>query len=1017
MKKITVLVFTHLLAAMAIAALVFCFRAAALPSTVRGATAQNTAGQLGPYTVTDQLDSVQRLTFDGRSVPLAWTNDRTTLLIQRPGRVVDRQQLFELWALSLQDKREWQISDNAAYPSIHDEHVAYLYFAGQEKWAAAVSTLTPSEQIWLGIAQWRFPPTWVGQNVLIAQQTGRLTAYGDKPETARVFERPLGQMRARLSSDGQFVATTDGHTLWVDDDETRRAVTTADHILGFAWSPVENKLAYILSLDGPTCELWVWDREMSQSSLLARQKMAHLDEPVWSPDGDRIAFVRHATGNGLNAAGDIWLVYANGTGLRPMAQTPVDEGSPVWSPDGHTLAFSLSGDVWLANLRNSDLDATLRAAIQPILRQDDLETALPSATPLNLSAPLTIRVKHDENNWCRDVPLGQIDVYTLEQYVKQVVPHEVYASSWHTESLKAQAVAARTYAWKMIQQNASDEFDVWDSGKSQYMCDDTHVRTNLAVDETQGQYVSYNGNVIYAFFCAETGTPTNYKNEFNLDLAPYLRPIYDPVSLWQTRDGHSWGMSQWGMQRWASLYEWNYQQILEHYYSLATVEYASPVTRPLGTIVLPWNNVTLNTDYVTLQAQASGANTPLTVTFSARISKTWTTIYTDVAADNSRGYVWPVSTYSDTVTPSIGLRLTLVDPAGQAVTSTISQIGLDRVAPTGTVTISPSTVTTLSVSVELTATDPPPGGKVRVSLRNDDWQWQDTDFYTTAGKIISDSTAVDGYAWYIAQGEHGTLFGSDTPLLPAGQYRAYFRLKVPTGTITNSLEVLKLDVTSGDGSELLGIRYVRGTDFRAGDVYQEIAVDFELLSAEIPNEFRVESYGLTDLWLDRVQIFSYPQTISPRADWTLPAREGIVTVTAAFVDRAENVSAGVPLTLAITDMDPPEGWREFSCTRSTCTVQVYDVIAGLSVNSALYHYSTDGGVTWSEWISATCSGTDGSRRWETVTAANIPFALTTSEDRYLQFGIRDIAEAGNWSTSAPCKFLMWSIYLPLVSKQ
>lgn len=1024
MRRVATLIFAHLLAALAMAALVFCFRAAARPATAQDTTSQATTGAGVAYASPVQIDfpnGVQRLTFDGQSVPLAWTHDQTTLLIQRPGRVLDRQQLFELWALSLQDRSEWQIADNAAYVSIRDERVAYLRFIGQEKWAAVVSTWTGDEHLSLGAAQWRFPPTWVGPSVFYVQQTGQLAAYDHETTMARVLAVSLPQTRTRLSGDGQLIAATDGYALWVDDGTTAQIVAQADHggvsrILGLAWSPAKNKLAYVLARDGPTCELWVWDHETSQAARLSRQEMVHLDEPVWSPDGERIAFVRYPTGNGRNAAGDIWLVYADGTGLQPMAQTPADEGTPVWSPDGYTLAFSLEGDVWLADLRSPHLDAAIDQASQSIVRQEQLETTVPSVVPVGLTAPLTIRVKHDAANHCRDVPIGQIDIYPLEQYVKQVVPYEVYASSWHTESLKAQAVAARTYAWKMIQQNAGAEFDVWDSTRSQTMCDDTHVRSNLAVDETQGQTVSYNGNVIYAFFCAETGTPTNYKNAFNLDLAPYLRPIHDPVSFGQARNGHSWGMSQWGMQRWASQYGWNYQQILGHYYSWTTVEHAHPITQPLGTVVLPWNGIYLNTDHVALQARVSGANTPVTVTFSARISETWTTIYTDADAGDGWGCVWPVSVYSDTVTPSLGLRLAIHDHAGQTMTSTIIPVGLDRRAPTGTATALSATLTTLSASVVLTAMDPTPGGEVRASLGNDDWQWQDTELYATAGQTISDSAAVDGRAWYIAQGEQGALFGPYTTILPAGQYRAYFCLKVPSATITSALELLKLDVSSAGGSELLGVRYVRGTDFQAGGVYQEMAVDFELLAADVESEFRVASYGLSDLWVDRVSIFSYPQAMLAHTAWTLPAREGVVTVTAVLVDRAENVSAGIPLTFTVTDTSPPEGWREFRCEPLTCTVQVRDMIAGLDVDSALYRYSIDGGLTWGEWISATCSGSDGSHRWETIAAAAIPSVTLTAEDTRLQFGIRDAAPAGNWSSSPLYKPLLWSAYLPLVSR-
>jgi hypothetical protein len=251
--------------------------------------------------------------------------------------------------------------------------------------------------------------------------------------------------------------------------------------------------------------------------------------------------------------------------------------------------------------------------------------------------------------------------------------------------------------------------------------------------------------------------------------------------------------------------------------------------------------------------------------------------------------------------------------------------------------------------------------------------------------------------------------------LPAGQYLAYFRIKVPT-TTTDSLELLKLDVASDGGSKLLGVRYVRGTDFAASHAYQDVAVDFELLADEML-EFRAESIGRSDLWVDQVRVFDYPRLVSPHTTWTLPAREGLVTVTVRFVDRAANLSAGTPLTFMITDTSPPEAWRQFQCLGPTCTVQVRDTIAGLNPKSAAYRYSLDSSVTWSKWISTTCSGTDGSHRWETIAAPSfVPTTPLTSETVLIQFGIADVAVAGNWSTSPSYQPLMWSVYFPLVLK-
>jgi TolB protein len=68
-----------------------------------------------------------------------------------------------------------------------------------------------------------------------------------------------------------------------------------------------------------------------------RQTESNADDimPVWSPDGQRIAFVSHRDGNR-----EIYLVNADGTGLVNLTQSPSEDWTPAWSPDGQQLAFS-----------------------------------------------------------------------------------------------------------------------------------------------------------------------------------------------------------------------------------------------------------------------------------------------------------------------------------------------------------------------------------------------------------------------------------------------------------------------------------------------------------------------------------------------------------------------------------------------------------------------------------------------------------------------------------------------------
>lgn len=126
--------------------------------------------------------------------------------------------------------------------------------------------------------------------------------------------------------------------------------------------------------------------------------------------------------------------------------------------------------------------------------------------------------------------LTLINVVPLEDYLLGVVPREM-PPSWPAEALKAQAVAARTYALYQIGggKYEDDGFDVVDTTDSQVYggVNSEDPRSNQAVWDTKDQIVTYNGRVIDAFFHASSGGYTeNSENVFSTVL-PYIRGVPD----------------------------------------------------------------------------------------------------------------------------------------------------------------------------------------------------------------------------------------------------------------------------------------------------------------------------------------------------------------------------------------------------------------------------------------------------------------------------------------------------------
>ena len=125
----------------------------------------------------------------------------------------------------------------------------------------------------------------------------------------------------------------------------------------------------------------------------------------------------------------------------------------------------------------------------------------------------------------------------LEEYLIGVLAGEM-PLSFEEEALKAQAVAARTYALKQMEQNKEMSYDVTDNTSSQvYLSNDIlqnrwgdsykekYDKIKSIIDSTKGEYISYGDDIIYAFFFSTSnGYTEDNRNVFGMDL-PYLRSV------------------------------------------------------------------------------------------------------------------------------------------------------------------------------------------------------------------------------------------------------------------------------------------------------------------------------------------------------------------------------------------------------------------------------------------------------------------------------------------------------------
>jgi len=124
--------------------------------------------------------------------------------------------------------------------------------------------------------------------------------------------------------------------------------------------------------------------------------------------------------------------------------------------------------------------------------------------------------------------LSVVNTVDLETYLRGVVPREMGAWEFPAlEALKAQAVAARTYAYANRGKRAKEGFDLVDTVADQVYGgrDGEQALTDRAVAETAGLIATYAGRPIEALFMANAGGATVDNSLVFGDGHPYLQAV------------------------------------------------------------------------------------------------------------------------------------------------------------------------------------------------------------------------------------------------------------------------------------------------------------------------------------------------------------------------------------------------------------------------------------------------------------------------------------------------------------
>ena len=193
-------------------------------------------------------------------------------------------------------------------------------------------------------------PAWSPDGQKIAFSSGRDgTAHiyvmnADGTGTVRITGTKQGDEQPSWSADGKRLVFSREGALF-EAPATGGPAHRVGHGTGNAedpaYSPDGRLIAYDYRKPGFSIrEIYVMNADGTGIRQVTR--LNHVSSlPAWSPDGKELAFQSNSVGHF-----EIYTVALDGTHVRQLTTSPTDVIQPAWAPDGRTIAYVRDGGIW-----------------------------------------------------------------------------------------------------------------------------------------------------------------------------------------------------------------------------------------------------------------------------------------------------------------------------------------------------------------------------------------------------------------------------------------------------------------------------------------------------------------------------------------------------------------------------------------------------------------------------------------------------------------------------------------------